>query len=307
MKYRDVNLRAWASPPVSGRGLRMRAATAAAVVLVLVAAIVYLHLQAPRNDGARHAVLGHLGEMKRLDARWDIAVLRARAEFAQPPATAADADEALARARRALSAAAKDAGSPALAGALPALDAALADKARLVSVFLKSSAGLKQALDLVTGAEHEIAGLVRGAWRDFPDRERLVAVENLVVLLLAEAQEYYLAPGERLRKSIDALLDDLGDAAARLPPALTSGLARLSGNVQALLKAKPGEQALYDRLAYHSAGPRIDALIRAYHHEAEAAQALREVNQLHINACGAALLVALGYLTFLLMVARRRA
>lgn len=286
-----------------------RAAVGAVVALVLAGATAYFYLQLPQVDAARqHVVLGHLRELKRLDARWDVVVLRARAEFAPAPAAAPDANAnaALARTRQELAATAKALGSPALASGLPELDRAFADKAQLVSEFRKASAALKQALDLVTGAENEIAGLVRGAWRDFPDRERLVAAENLVVLLLAEAQEYYFTPGDDLRKSIDGLLDDLSDAAARLPPALTSGLARLAGHVHALLKAKPREQALYEKLTYHPAGPRIDTLTHEYGNELEAAEADRALNRLYVAACGGALLVALGYLAALPLIGRRR-
>jgi two-component system NtrC family sensor kinase len=287
------------------RMLPARAAAASVAALVLGVALAYLYVKSPAVDVARQqAVLGHLRDLKQIDARWDVSVLRARAEFAALPAAAGDGDTVLARARKELAAAAGELTSPALEHGLPALDKALAEKTALVSGFLKANAAVKETLHQVLAAENEIAGLVRGAWRDFPDRERLIAVENIVVLLLADAQEYYFAPGESLRRNIDVLLEDLGDAAARLPPAVTSGLARLSGHVQALLKSKPGEQALYERLAYHTAGPRIDALSQAVSRELEAAQAARALNRTYLAACAGALLIVLIHLALLPLAAR---
>jgi hypothetical protein len=300
-----MNIRSAMLAVRDARMLPSRLAAAAVLALALGIALAYLYARAPEADPARlQAALDRLRELKQIDARWDVRVLRARAEFAAPPAVEPDDGAAIARARQALAAAAHGLASPALEAGLPALDKALADKAALVSAFAKANAAVKERLHEVLAAENEIAGLVRGAWRDYPDRERLVAVENLVVLLLAEAQEFHFAPTEALRKSIDVLLDDLGEAAARLPPALTSGLARLSGNVQALLKAKPGEQALYLQLAHHTAGPRIDALGHALSRELEAAQAAQALSRIYLAACGGAFLVALLYLAMLPVTVR---
>src|SRR4029453_15414618 len=111
-----------------------------------------------------------------------------------------------------------------------------------------ANAATKQALTRVLAADVEIAGLVRGSWQDFRDRDRLVAAENAVTLLLAEAQRYYYAPGEAQRKSVETVAADLGGAAAQLPAAVRDGLARLDANVQQLLGAKPIEEKLHDRL-----------------------------------------------------------
>lgn len=307
MKMRDLGLRNPVFALPAERMWRVRAVAGAAVALTLAVALAYLHLQTPAADTAEEReMLYHLAELKRLDARQDVRLLRARAEVAQVPAATPEAVAPLTGTASRVAAAAGAARSATLTQGGPALDRALADKARLMSDYLKANAALKQTLDRVMGAEPQIAGLVRGAWRDFPERERLVAVENLVVLLLSEAQEYSYSPGENLRRNIDALLEDLGDAAARLPPALTSGLARLSGDVQALLKAKPVEQSLYEKLAYHPAGPRIDTLAREYALELEATRSARARYQLYVAACGGALMIALAYLALLPLLARRQ-
>ena len=109
-------------------------------------------------------------------------------------------------------------------------------------------------------ADAEIAGLVRGSWQDFRDRDRLVAAESAVTQLLAEAQRYYFAPGD---DAAQERRDDRCGPARGGGPACrrgARGLARLDANVQQLLGAKPVEEALFDKLTFITAGPRVDSL-----------------------------------------------
>src|SRR5262245_34330314 len=84
----------------------------------------------------------------------------------------------------------------------------------------------------------------RGWWQEFRDRDRLIAAEGAVTLLLAEAQRYFYAPGEAQRKNVESIAADLREAAGQLPAAVREGLARLDGNVQQLLGARPVEEGL---------------------------------------------------------------
>lgn len=274
----------------------------AVAVLTLATISGILYFKSPGVDIRKHTeVLGYLRELKAIDARWDVELMRARIEFVPPPSTAMDYASALARIQQGLTASAQDVKSPLLDRELPGLNKAFAEKAILVAQFRKASAATKQALKLVMGAEAEFAGLVRASWRDFPDRERLVALENMVILLLAEAQKYYFAPTEAQRKNVEALVVDLRDAAPRLPPALTSGIARLDSNIQELLRTKPAEETLFNKLALHTAGPRVDSLARAFNGELEKTRAGREVYRVYLATCLGAFLILIGYLALRLI------
>ena len=117
------------------------------------------------------------------------------------------------RLRKALTAAANETGSPVLTRSMGELTGAFLQKADLIEKFRKANAATKQALTSVLAADVEVAGLVRGSWQEFRDRDRLVAAEGAVTQLLAEAQRYYYAPGDTQRKSVEAFAADLRDAA----------------------------------------------------------------------------------------------
>ncbi|HXF65513.1 MAG TPA: ATP-binding protein, partial [Burkholderiales bacterium] len=209
------------------------------------------------------------------------------------------------RVRRELAAAAQAAASPALERGLPGLLAAFEQKAELVAKFRQANSAAQQALARVLAADVEIAALVRGSWQDFHDRERLVATESAVAQIIAESQKYYFAPGEAPRKSVEALAADLRAAAAHLPPALREGVNRLDASVQQLLGAKPVEQELYTKLAFLTAGPRVDSLTGAYSREIEEQLAEIERYRAYLVAYSGALLVLLGYLATRLIASYR--
>jgi signal transduction histidine kinase len=278
-------------------------AAAAAILLAAILLILYARTQGadPRRQGE---VLGWLRELKEIDARWDVEMLRARNDFA-PPAPVDYAPQ-VNRLRKALTAAADETRSPVLGRGMTDLTAAFLQKADLIDKFRSASAATKQALTRVLAADVEIAGLVRGSWQDFKDRDRLVAAESAVTLLLAEAQRYYYAPGEAQRKSVETVAADLREAAAQLPPAVREGLARLDANVQQLLGARPIEEKLHDRLAFITAGPRATSVAGAYALERDSVLTARERYRAYLVYFSGALLVLAGYLAARLIASYRR-
>jgi len=278
------------------------------IVVALAAVLVFLYIKTQGVDFKRqNEVLGYLRELKEIDVRWDVEVLRVRTEPATqaPPGAAYDYGAALARIRRELAAAAQDVRSPVLERSLPDLSAALSEKADLVARFKRASAQARVPLQRVMGAETEIAGLVRGAWQAFADRERLVAVENVVVQVLAEAQDYFHTAADGRRKTLQALLTDLRDSAPKLPAALQAGIARLDSNVRELLETKPVEVEIGNKLAFLTAGPRIDSVTSAFSREIEDALTSREIYRVYLIAFSGSLLVLIGYLASRLLASYR--
>jgi signal transduction histidine kinase len=280
-------------------------ALALAASLVLAAVLGYLYFRTPAVDfHLQSTILALLAEYRELDARWDRELWRARAGL--EPAPASDEEAALARLNAEFKAACAALGSPTLDAAAPALEEAFAHKADMLRKFRKAHAAAREALARVLGAEPEIAGLVRGAWREFGERERLVGAESVVVQLLAEVHKYYHAPASARRAAIEALLADLREAGKHLPAPLAAGFARLEADVQQLLGAKPVEHALFERLSFLTAGPRVAGLTRAYARELEQTLAERERMRLYLGAYAAALLVLLAYLAARLVASYRQ-
>ena len=168
-----------------------------------------------------------------------------------------------------------------------------------------ANAATKQVLTQVLASDAEIAGLVRGSWPDFRDRERLVAAESTTLQAVAEAQRYYLAPGAAQRKTVEGVMADLRQASAQLPPALRDGILRLDGQVQQLLGARPVEHELFMKLSFLTAGPRVDSLTNAFSREIETALADQEFYGAYLVAYSGALLVLLGYLATRLVASYR--
>jgi len=278
-----------------------------ATAATLLAAILgYLYFKTQGADIKRKSeTLALLRELKEIDVRWDVDLWRMRTEFTAPLATVPDTGTALARVRRELTAVVPAFGNPMLAGGLPDLLNAFAQKAEMVEKYRKASAAAKLALSQVMAADAEIAGLVRGSWQDFRERERLVAAESTAIQIIAEAQRYYFAPSEAQRKHVEAVIADLRQSAARLPQALRDGLLRLDGHVQQLLGAKPVEQELFEKLSFLTSGPRVDGLTAAVSRDLDATLAGQDIYRAYLVAYSGALLILLGYLAMRLIASYR--
>src|SRR5690242_12388807 len=125
------------------RGLDARAS--AFIAGVLAAGLVFLHLLADDATSQRNAeVLAQLAGVKLTDARWDVAVLRAKASgTAERVVQARD----VARIQRTLEAAYANAHSNALRAGIEELRKAYEEKADLVTRYQQASVDAKQALD----------------------------------------------------------------------------------------------------------------------------------------------------------------
>ena len=283
-----------------------RRALIAAVCVVLATVLGFLYVKTQGADIKRgNEVLAGLRGLKEIDARWDVDTWRLRFELGTPLPPVIDYGLTFARLQKELAADAQALGSPVLARSLPDLLRAFSQKAEMVEKFRKASAATKQTLVRVLESDSEIAGLVRGSWQDFRDRERLVAAESTAVQAIAETQRYYFAPSEAQRKLVEAAVSDLRQAADRLPPALRDGIQRLDDHVRQLLNARAAEQDLFEKLSFLSAGPRVDSLTVAFSRELEAALTDQEFYRAYLVAYSGALLILLGYLATRLLASYR--
>jgi hypothetical protein len=292
-----------ASPPTSWwRGLsRKDAAIIACGALAAVAAVVLLALPALWYTGGVGAgfarpqdIVADLAELSALDARWEREALRALNDFAPTPAV--DSAAALAGVTKRLEAVARGTGSPVLQRSLPDVVRAFTEKAELVGRFEQAHGASRNALREALAMEAELTGLLREAWRDAPDRQRLVAADNVVTQLLADVQRYYFVPADSIRKNLEASTADLRSAAEALPSTLKPAAARLERHVADLLRARPQEQTYFDRVRFHNAGPRAATLTRELRRELDQNQFQRDRYRVHLAAYFCALLVLMAYL-----------
>lgn len=286
---------------------RARLPLMALLAVGLVALLGFLYIKSQGVDYRRQGeILGYLRELREIDGRWDFEVLRARTEGHAGKAKIAEdrgarAPEILKR----LQQAAAESPSEALSRELPALLQAFGQKADLLQRYRAAQLTVTQALGRLVEFDSEIAGLVRGAWAGFPQRDRLVAVESTSALLFAHLMRYTADPSDAQRKTVETFAADLRKSSEGLPPALRDGLARLDSTVQQVLDAKPVEDGLFLKISISSAGPRINTLTDAFTREAADIESDSERYRIYLIAYAGALLVLIGWLLSKLAVSYR--
>jgi two-component system NtrC family sensor kinase len=295
---------------LAGRARSSRNARLPLIILgaaALVALLGFLYLKSQGIDYRQQSeVLGYLRELKEIDGRWDLEVLRARVEGASgKPLAVNDRGTRVPDLLRRLNAAAAEIDSPMLARGLPALVKAFEQKTDLLTRHRAAGAAVTQSLGRMVEFDSEIAGLVRGAWQSVPQRERLVAIESTAALLFAHVMRYAADPTDAERKNVELFAADLRKAGSNMPPGLREGLARMDATVQQILGAKPVEDELFQKIAISSAGPRIDSLTDAFSAETAEVQLDSERYRIYLIAYAGALLILTGWLLSRLAVSYR--
>ncbi len=277
------------------------------IAAALVALLGFLYLKSQGVDyRAQGEILDYLRELKEIDGRGDLEVLRARVEGASgnmPPI--GDRWVRVPELLRRLQQVADEIASPALNRGLPAMKQAFEQKTDLLNRYRTAGEAVTGALGRMVAFDSEIAGLVRGSWRSFPQRERLVAVESTSALLYAHVMRYATDPNDGQRQNVELFAADLRKAGTGTPTALQESLARMDTTVQQILGAKPVENELFQKIAIASAGPRIDSLTDAYTIETANIQSDSELYRNYLIAYAAALLILIGYLLSRLAVSYR--
>ena len=257
----------------------------AAAALAAVLAFLYDKTQAV-DLREQNEILGLLRELKGIDSRWDLDVVRARSETitADLPAKSRTADAG--KVLENLRAAVQRTPSPALSAGLPELDSAILQKAALVEKFRAENGAAQTALrDVLKGAAE--LGAQAATLKARPP-----ALDQALATLTAGAPLYYWLAQNAQRANLDA-----ASAPLRLAPdGLRDNAAKLDSAVQLLVKAKTAEQALFTQLAFLTSGPRLENLTFSFNTEVEATLADKEVWRVRLIAYAGALLVLLAYL-----------
>ncbi len=239
--------------------------------LLLAGALGFLYFKTEAgNFKDQNAALGALREIKDVDNKWDIEVLRLRLEPGAISPTTKITGAQLVRARTSLSAAAAELSSPALAEGLPQLDAALTQKTALVDQYRTLSVAVKAALDEALKSA--------AASADTAKKDAKASAAVLTELI----QRYFAAPADEARAALEKEARAGGEAT--------------DAAAAALIKARTAEDELFRKVSFLSAGPRVDSLTNAFNRELEATLEDKERWRVYLIYFAGALLILLGYL-----------
>jgi len=257
----------------------------------LVAALIYLYDKTQAVDlRERNEVLGMLRELKEIDGRWDVDVLRARLELGASELPPINRTIAARKALQGLAEAAQRTSSPALDASLPELTKAILQKAELVEKFKAENAGAKAALQALLKDAAELQA------QAVEQKPRAPVLDAAVSHLLATVPQYYWLAQDAQRTGVETATGELQSAAAALPDAAREKAAQIRSAGEALLKHKPAEHELFTRLAFLTSGPRLDALTFSFGRELEATLEDKERFRVYLIAYAGALLILLAYL-----------
>ncbi len=255
--------------------------------LVLVGVLMFLYDKTQAVDlRMQNEILGFLRELKEIDGRWDVDVLRARLEFGSNDLPASNRAAATSKALQGLGAALQNTQSAALSAGLPELNKAILQKVELVEKFKAENRNTKDALQAVLKGAAELSTQAAEL------QSRSPVLEQALSRLSTTAPIYYWLAQDPQRTSLEA-------AAAQLhtiPDALRDKATELDSAVQALLKHKPAEQVLFTKLAFLTSGPRLDTLTFSFSRELEATLQDKERYRVYLIAYASALLILIAFL-----------
>ena len=263
----------------------------AAGATIMVAALFFLYEKTAAVDlRERNEVLATLRELKDIDVRWDIDVLRTRFEFDHAGNTRIDRAPAARKALQSLQTAGQSMGSPALNAALPDLLQAIQQKTALVGQFTVTSSAAQAGLDGLLRNSSELTTQPGAAKTRGPN------LDAIVKRLSGSAPQFYQRGGDTEQQALLTTLADLQTAAQSLGESQRMKAEQAYNAGMLLLKNKPDALALAAQVARLSAGPRLDALTFAFNHEVEDVLQEKERFRIYLIAYATALLILLGYL-----------
>jgi len=265
---------------------------------LLIGALAFLYLKTEAIDlREKNEILTLLRELKEIDSRWDVDVLRARSELAPASRAPLDRAQRSGQALDRLARAAQSTRSGALDQGLAELRKAFEQKAELVGAFMRESTAARRALQAGLSATAEAAAWAGEARRTGPrQKERAALAETAASELNASLLRYHHLPNEAQRRAVDAAAAEFIAAAGILPAVLGDVAGKVAGELQALYRHRPAEEGLYAKLEFLTAGPRVDALTGAFNREVEQTLAKKEQFRVYLVYYALALLILIGYL-----------
>ena len=270
----------------------------AALCLSLIAGLVYFFIKTEAVElREKGEILGLLRELRSIDMEWDVRVLRAHSSLV-PDRTlqlerAGPATHTLER----IALVALKARSHALDEGLAALRQAFSEKAELVQTFNHENTAARRALQSGLSLSEQAAARSHTARRVVPrwqeqGRRAEVAARDLAAAML----RYHHTPSTAQRRALDDAAGRFVVAADHMPDPLGDIAAGITRQLQKLYQYRPAEEKVFQKLAFATAGPRVDALTRELNREFDQTLAEKDRFRVYLACCALALLVLLAYL-----------
>jgi two-component system, NtrC family, sensor kinase len=261
----------------------------AALALIGVLTFLYEKTQAVDLRG-QNEILEYLRELKEIDRRWDIDILRARVAPGMQTAPAIDRAGTAAKALENLAATLQSMPNATLTAGLPELKLAMVQKSQLVEKFKVENAASRAALDGLLRSAAELAT------QSATLKKRPVALDAALSRLVAAAPNYYWLAQDAQLAHMTIALSDLQAATAALPDALRVKAEQVRNSSQLLLKHRPAERDLSNNLAFLTSGPRLDMLTFTFNANLEATLQDKERFRIYLIYYAGALLILLAFL-----------
>lgn len=263
----------------------------ALVALLLVAGLAILYAKTETIDLREpNKIASVLRELKELDARWDVDVLRLSMESeagVRPPIDRRpQADKLLGE----LVDAAQRTGSVALNTDLDELVQEIRNKGRLVEKFKTEHAALQTALADLRSNTQDLTTQARQFNVVSPRMD--LANERLNM----NAPIYFTLGEEQRYNDIYAALADLDAAAGQFPQVLRSKATLATDAGRALLDRKAAQTRLVDQIGRLTSGPRLDNMALLFSQELEANIRDKEVYRVYLITYTAVLLMLVAWM-----------
>jgi signal transduction histidine kinase len=252
------------------------------IALIMLGALAFFYQKTESVDlREQNEVMGLIGEVKEIDARWDLAMQRARIDMEVGPEEnyGSAGDKAL----RDVTRFAQLTSSNVLRSGLTELRQALIHKSDLFAQFMQENRNNKLTLQAL---RKDVAELSAASAQKRAPAALMQALQQLG----DAAPQYFLHGQQAHRTQLEEAVTQLGAATAA-----HDQVQRIAQAVQALLTQMPLELSHYDELQRLSTGPRLINLSLSFNNELEESLQEKERYRIYLMYYAAALLVLLMY------------
>ncbi|MBK8016785.1 MAG: hypothetical protein IPK20_08680 [Betaproteobacteria bacterium] len=265
------------------------------LLALLLGFLVYMTQTA--DFGRQVRVNEQLANLRRLDAKWNESILRARTGALADEEMQRVSRDQLGRAINGLSQEARALEDLVLVANVARLQTVYDEKLMLMAEYGRATEVSAKALSSVLSSVPSAQAQIRDLRAADPGalRERLEEVRMLLDRLSATSMEFSAVSGERLAQEIEQAEFKLLAAVDVLPGAIRDTLRQTVTTLRALREAQPRRDQAFARLYYFPTAPRTDALGTSFAQTFQGALEQRELYRVYLVFYSAALLVLLAY------------
>jgi diguanylate cyclase (GGDEF)-like protein len=213
------------------------------IVLVLLLGFLF-NLTTAVDLGAQNRVALNLRELEKLDAEWNVNILRAHVGLDAGYQSLAAPLPRMHQLRENLRGALAMTRGPVAPQAYDQLSAALQEKERLVEQFKTGNAVLREALVYLPPAITELKTELNGIEGALVRARTVLALDGALNALLTDVLRFNLAPDDALARRIETTLGTILVQEAAFSPAVGERIDLLVTHTRALLRLRPLENAI---------------------------------------------------------------